>query len=267
MLAAAGWQVLAGVRRAEDGEALRERSGGALRAVTLDVTDEQGIPRAADRVAELTDGSLTALVNNAGIALGGPIEYLPVDTWRRQFDVNVFGHLAVTRALLPQLRRAPGARVVFIGSIGGRLAPPLLGPYSSSKAAIASIAATLRQELRPSGIGVVLVEPGAVHTPIWGKGRQTADEVEEELGREATERYSWAIAGMRKNIDMQDRSGVPPESVAEVVQRALTTGRPRARYVVGRDAVAMAAVTRLLPDAAVDALVRLAASGIPTRSP
>jgi NAD(P)-dependent dehydrogenase (short-subunit alcohol dehydrogenase family) len=204
-----------------------------------------------------TGGRLTAVVNNAGIAVGGPIEYLPLDDWRRQFEVNVFGQLAVTRAALPLIRTAGSAgRVVFIGSIGGRLSTPLLAPYDASKFALEAIAESLRHELRPSGIKVVLVEPGGVKTPIWEKGRRSADEIEASLSAEAKERYGWAVAGVRKGIDMQERQGVAPGRVAQVVENALTNARPRARYLVGLDARATAVVARVLPDSARDAVVR-----------
>ncbi|HEY7136204.1 MAG TPA: SDR family oxidoreductase [Acidimicrobiia bacterium] len=257
-LAARGWLVFAGVRRIEDGERVQAAASGAVEPVLLDVTDAGGVERVLADIRTRTGGRLTAVVNNAGIAVGGPIEYLPLDDWRRQFEVNVFGQLAVTRAALPLIRTAGSAgRVVFIGSIGGRLSTPLLAPYDASKFALEAIAESLRHELRPSGIKVVLVEPGGVKTPIWEKGRRRADEIEASLSAEARERYGWAVAGVRKGIDMQERQGVAPGRVAQVVENALTTPRPRARYLVGLDARATAVVARVLPDSARDAVVRL----------
>lgn len=257
-LAARGWLVFAGVRRIEDGERVQAAASGAVEPVLLDVTDAGGVERVLADIRTRTGGRLTAVVNNAGIAVGGPIEYLPLDDWRRQFEVNVFGQLAVTRAALPLIRTAGSAgRVVFIGSIGGRLSTPLLAPYDASKFALEAIAESLRHELRPSGIKVVLVEPGGVKTPIWEKGRRSADEIEASLSAEARERYGWAVAGVRKGIDMQERQGVAPGRVAQVVENALTTPRPRARYLVGLDARATAVVARVLPDSARDAVVRL----------
>jgi NAD(P)-dependent dehydrogenase (short-subunit alcohol dehydrogenase family) len=254
-LADRGWHVFAGVRRDEDGRRLTAAATGILEPVMLDVTDATSIEEALRQVGD----RLTAVVNNAGVAVGGPVEYLAVDEWRHQYEVNVIGNVAVTVAALPLIRAAgPGGRVVFMGSIGGRISTPLLAPYDSSKFALEAIAESLRHELAPAGIKVVLIEPGAVRTPIWDKGRRRADDMEAALPPEALSRYQWAVDGIRKGIDMQVRNGMPPARVAEAVEQALTSPRPRARYVVGRDAKVMAAIDRLLPDSARDFLVRMA---------
>ena len=254
-LADRGWHVFAGVRRDEDGRRLAAAASGTIEPVMLDVTDEASVREALAQVGD----QLTAVVNNAGVAVGGPIEYLALDEWRRQFEVNVIGQVAVTRAALPLIRAAgTDGRVVFMGSIGGRISTPLLAPYDASKFALEAIAESLRHELAPAGIKVVLIEPGAVRTPIWDKGRRRADEIAAALPPEALSRYQWAIDGVRKGIDMQERTGVPPARVAEVVEQGLTSSRPRARYLVGRDARVMAAIARLLPDSARDFLVRMA---------
>jgi NAD(P)-dependent dehydrogenase (short-subunit alcohol dehydrogenase family) len=254
-LADRGWHVFAGVRRDEDGRRLAAAATGILEPVMLDVTDAASVEEAMRQVGD----RLTAVVNNAGVAVGGPLEYLELDEWRHQYEVNVIGHVAVTRAALPLIRAAgPGARVVFMGSIGGRISTPLLAPYNSSKFALEAIAESLRHELAPAGIKVVLIEPGAVRTPIWDKGLRRADEMEAALPAEALSRYQWAVDGIRKGIHMQQRNGVPPARVAEAVEQALTTPRPRACYLVGRDAKVMAAIDRLLPDSARDFLVRKA---------
>jgi NAD(P)-dependent dehydrogenase (short-subunit alcohol dehydrogenase family) len=254
-LADRGWHVFAGVRRDEDARRLAAAATGILEPVMLDVTDATSIEEALRQVGD----RLTAVVNNAGVAVGGPVEYLAVDEWRHQYEVNVIGNVAVTVAALPLIRAAgPGGRVVFMGSIGGRISTPLLAPYDSSKFALEAIAESLRHELAPAGIKVVLIEPGAVRTPIWDKGRRRADDMEAALPPEALSRYQWAVDGIRKGIDMQVRNGMPPARVAEAVEQALTSPRPRARYVVGRDAKVMAAIDRLLPDSARDFLVRIA---------
>lgn len=253
-LARSGWRVFAGVRKDEDGERLRA-SNPAIEPVRLDVTDEADISAAAKLVDEAVGpAGLTGLVNNAGVARGGPIEYLPMDEWRDQFEVNVIGHLAVTKALLPAIRRAAG-RVVFMGSISGRVSIPLVAPYGASKHALEAIAESLRHELGEWGIKVVLIEPGAVKTPIWAKGREYTDDIERRLGREAVERYRSQIEVVRKGIDESERRGIPAERVAEVVEKALTAGRPRPRYLVGPDARLLALVA-LLPDRLRDPLVR-----------
>ena len=249
-----GHRVYAGVRRDHDADRLRSQGSTRLEPVMLDVTDQAQI----DAIAKLLageSGGLHGLVNNAGIARGGPLEYLPIDEWREQLEVNVIGQVAVTKAMLPLLREGHG-RVVFIGSIGGKAATSLMGPYSASKFAIEAIGESLRQELRPWRIDVSVVEPGAIRTAIWDKGRETADRLERELPEEGRQRYRAHIDAIRKGIDMQDRQGVGPEKVAKVVEHALFASRPRTRYVVGVDARLQSAMVRLLPDRAREAILR-----------
>jgi len=252
------WVVFAGVRREEDGRRLEEQSSGRLRAVNLDVTDLASIDAAVKQIAESAGAAgLTVVVNNAGVGVGGPVEYLALEEWRRQFDVNVIGQVAVTKAVLPLLRKAGSrGRIVFMGSIGGRVASPFLAPYAASKHAIEAIAEALRHELADTGIRTVVVEPGAVRTPIWDKAQATADELEAGLSAEGRQRYGPAIAGMRKGIDLQVRTGVEPDAVARIVEKAVVSSRPAARYTVGRDAKVVAAVERLFPDPARDAFMR-----------
>lgn len=253
-LARAGHRVIAGVRRQADGERLAAATGSIVPAL-LDVTDEAQIRDLVGRLDELAPSGLDGLVNNAGIARGGPLEFLPLDEWRIQLDVNVIGQVAVTRSLVPLLRRARG-RVVFVGSISGRVSTPFLGPYAASKHAIEAIAESLREELRPWGMAVSVVAPGAVRTPIWDKGRAYADELEARLPDEAHDLYSDAVDDLRRGIDTQERTGVPPERVAAAVERALTSPRPRYRYVVGNDARAAGILDRLLPDRAMAYVTR-----------
>jgi NAD(P)-dependent dehydrogenase (short-subunit alcohol dehydrogenase family) len=259
-LAGDGWTVLAGVRGEGAGEALRDAAAGArerVQPVTLDVTDAAQIAAAARRVEELApDGAvLDALVNNAGIAVGGPIELLAMDDLTRQFDVNVFGQVAVTQALLPALRRAHG-RLVFLSSIGGRVATPYIAPYQASKHAIEAFADALRIELISSGVQVALIEPGAVATPIWEKGRAEADRL--QIPPELEPQYGKIPAAMEKVLEDTARRGVPPEQVAATIAAALGADRMRPRYVIGRDAKAMLALKALLPDRAFDRVVRRA---------
>jgi NAD(P)-dependent dehydrogenase (short-subunit alcohol dehydrogenase family) len=252
-----GHRVFAGVRTQSAAESLRRAASDRLTPVMLDVTDTGAIDAAVESIDSALDGrGLVGVVNNAGVARGGPIEYLPVEEWRTQLEVNVIGQVAVTKEMLPLLRRGRG-RLVFIGSVGGRVGTPLLSPYAASKFALEGIAESLRHELRPFGLRVALVEPGAVKTDIWEKGRHYADEMEQFLPPEAVSLYGDAIAGLRRSIDQQDRSGIPPEQVAKVVAHALFSSRPRARYLVGRDAHAAGVIARLLPDSAKDAIVRM----------
>jgi NAD(P)-dependent dehydrogenase (short-subunit alcohol dehydrogenase family) len=250
-LATTGWTVLAGVRDSDAAESLeRAAPGGRVRALTLDVTDPAQIAAAVEQLPE--DG-LDGLVNNAGIGIGGPLELISDEDLRRQFDVNVFAQIAVTRAMLPALRRARG-RIVFISSIGGRVALPFTAPYGASKHAIEAFGDALRVELHSSGVQVALVEPGSVATPIWDKGRAEADRI--RIPPELEAQYGRVPAATDKVLADTARRGVPPEQVAATIERALTSRRMRARYLVGRDAQAMLALRRLLPDHLWDRLIR-----------
>jgi NAD(P)-dependent dehydrogenase (short-subunit alcohol dehydrogenase family) len=249
-----GHRVYAGVRSEERGDGLRQRGSDRIAPVLLDVTDQAQIDAVAKQIAD-DGGDLDGVVNNAGIARGGPLEYLPLEIWREQLDVNVLGQVAVTKAVLPFIRAARG-RIVFIGSIGGKAATQLMGPYSASKFAIEAIGESLRSELHPWGISVSVVEPGAIKTPIWDKGRQEADRLERALPDEATTRYAAHISAIRKGIEMQDRQGVSPERVAAVVEHALFSRRPRTRYLVGTDARVQSLLVRWLPDRPREAIIR-----------
>ena len=254
-LAASGWTVLAGVRKTADGEALRAGGGERVIPLQLDVTDPEQIERAAERVGELAPGGLDALVNNAGSAVGGPLELISMDDLRRQFDVNFFGHVAVTQALIPALRRARG-RIVLISSVGGLLTTPYLAPYHASKYALEAAANSLRLELARSHIQVALIEPGSVATPIWEKNRGQVDEF--SVPEELREQYGHVPAAMAKALHNTARRGIPPERVAQTIERALNARRMRARYLIGRDAHAMVWASRLLPDLLFDRLLRRA---------
>jgi NAD(P)-dependent dehydrogenase (short-subunit alcohol dehydrogenase family) len=256
-----GWTVLAGVRSPAPGEALVSDAAVPSRMlpIELDVTDEQQVAAAAERVQELAGsaaasvpGGLDALVNNAGIGVGGPLELVSDEDMRRQFEVNVYGQVAMTRTLLPALRRAHG-RIVFVSSIGGRVATPYLAPYAASKHAVEAIADTLRVELRSSGVQVALIEPGSVTTPIWEKGRAEADRV--QIPPELESHYGHVPTAMKKAIDDSERRGVPPEQVAATIASALRVGRMHPRYLVGREAKITLALRRLLPDTAFDRVI------------
>jgi NAD(P)-dependent dehydrogenase (short-subunit alcohol dehydrogenase family) len=242
----AGHRVFAGVRKQEDADRLAKEASDRLVPLLLDVTEESQIREAAQA---LEPDGLDGLVNNAGIGRGGPLEFLPIDEWRTQFDVNVFGQIALTRALLPFLRRSKG-RVVFVGSIGGRVGGALFGPYSGSKFALEGIAESLRHEVDPLGVSVSMVEPGAVRTRIWEKGRSEADRLEEELPDEAGELYGEQFERLREGFDESERRGVDPDVVAKVIERALTSPRPRHRYLVGPDAILLGSLDRVLPHSA-----------------
>jgi NAD(P)-dependent dehydrogenase (short-subunit alcohol dehydrogenase family) len=249
-----GHRVYAGVRTEEHARLLLQRGSDRIVPVFLDVTDQGQIDAAAKQIAD-DGGRLDGVVNNAGIARGGPLEYLPLETWREQLEVNVLGPVAVTKAVLPFIRAARG-RIVFIGSIGGKVATMLMGPYAASKFAIEAIGESLRGELHPWGISVSVVEPGAIKTPIWEKGRQEADRLERALPEEARTRYARHIAAIRKGIEMQDRRGASPYKVAAAVEHALYSTRPKTRYLVGTDARVQALLVRWLPDRPREAIIR-----------
>lgn len=243
-----GWNVFAGVRKHEDGEALRREGSARIVPLLLDVTDAATIEESERRVAEATgERGLHGLVNNAGITVQGPLEYLPLDDLRRQLEVNVVGQIAVTQAFLPALRRATG-RIVFMSSIAGRAgALPLIGPYSASKRALEALAESFRVELLPWDIRVALIEPGSIATPIWAKGDETFDELIAALPEEGRARYGEALQRGRKIGAQTGERGIAPERVAGKVEQALTSSRPRFRYLVGVDAKARAYMEPTLP--------------------
>jgi NAD(P)-dependent dehydrogenase (short-subunit alcohol dehydrogenase family) len=244
-----GFDPVAGVRREEDAERLE---GQGLRTVRLDVTDEAQIAAAREAVG---DGALAGLVNNAGVAVAAPLEFVPLDELRRQLEVNLIGQVAVIQAFLPALRRA-GGRIVNVSSIGGRVALPLLAPYNASKFALEAVSDSLRRELRPQGVDVIVIEPGGIKTPIWKKGNELADELTAQMPPEAERLYGRLISDVRREtVKIERERGLPPRAVAEVIGKALTADRPRARYVVGSDAKVRAQLARLLPDRAMDRLI------------
>jgi NAD(P)-dependent dehydrogenase (short-subunit alcohol dehydrogenase family) len=251
-----GFEVFAGIRREGDGQRLVADSSGGVTPVILDVTDEDSITTAAERIEEVIgDGRLHGLVNNAGIAEPAPVELLPLDALRHQLEVNVVGQVAVTQAVLPQLRRARG-RIVNMSSIGGRRASPALGAYAASKFAIEALSDAMRMELHPWGIEVSVIEPGSIRTEIWRRGAERADALFERVPPDRAQLYSDLIEAVRGMAERTAGRAVPPERVAGRVAHALTARRPRTRYLVGTDARIQAALASLLPDRGFDAVVR-----------
>jgi NAD(P)-dependent dehydrogenase (short-subunit alcohol dehydrogenase family) len=256
-----GFRVFAGVRRDEDAERLRELGSELLEPVKIDVTDAQSIRAAADQVTTALAGEpLSGLVNNAGIAVSGPVEYLPIDEVRKQLEVNFIGQVAVTQAFLPLLRRSRG-RVVNIGSVGGEVALPFLSPYAASKHALEGFSDSLRREVERLGVHVSVVRPGAIQSSIWERGNAAADEVLATVPPEALEVYGDAVRGARAAANQRAQDAIPAQEVADVVEHALTADRPKTRYVVGRVGKAMVALERWLPDRVFDRLVARAMRG------
>jgi NAD(P)-dependent dehydrogenase (short-subunit alcohol dehydrogenase family) len=244
-----GFSPIAAVRKDEDAERLE---GRGLRTTRIDVTDADQIAAARD---ELGDEPLAGLVNNAGIAVAAPLEFLPIDRLRQQLEINLIGQAAVTQAFLPALRRGRG-RIVNVSSIGGRVGLPLVGAYNASKFGLEGLSDSLRRELRPQGVDVILIEPGGVKTPIWKKGEELADEMLEDVPPEAERLYGRLIAAVRTRMQrIAGETGIEPSEVAEVIGRALTSSRPRARYLVGSDAKQRAVMAKLLPARVMDRLI------------
>lgn len=243
-----GMTVFAGVRNPEAGAALRARGGAAIIPLELDVTDGESIERAAGMVERrVGDAGLFGLVNNAGIAIGSPLELIPLAQLRRQLEVNVVGQIAVTQAVLPLLRRARG-RIVNMGSIAGRGTIPMTGPYSASKHALEALTDALRLELYPWGIEVSIIEPGAIATPIWDKSLQISLDVEKDIPVETKHLYEAAAARIRETMNVAAARAIPPDAVVKAVLHALTAKRPKTRYLVGRDAKLRALMLKWLPD-------------------
>jgi len=243
----AGWRVFAGVRRERDAEALAKMGSERLVPLMLDVTDPGQIAAArASIAAELKDRGLDGLINNAGVAIPGPLETLPLEDFRRQIEVNLTAQVAVTQAMLGAIRQARG-RIVFISSIGGRIAFPLTGAYHASKFGVEAVGDVFRQELRPWGISVSIIEPGSIDTPIWERGEREADQIAERAHPDQADLYGKAIDSYRRLTKRLADRGIAPEKVAETVEHALSTNRPRSRYLVGLDARIQARMKVLIP--------------------
>jgi len=250
-----GFDAIGAVRKDEDAERLE---GRGIRTVRIDVTDSGQIAAARD---ELGDVALAGLVNNAGIAVAAPLEYLPVDRLRQQLEINLIGQVAVTQAFLPALRRARG-RIVNVSSIGGRVALPLVGAYNASKFGLEGLSDALRRELRGQGVDVILIEPGGVKTPIWEKSEELADEMLEDIPPEAERLYGRLIENLRAGTRrIATETGSEPREVAEAIGTALTATRPRTRYLVGRDAKLRARMAAVLPDRLMDRMIARALGG------
>ncbi|MYT32314.1 SDR family NAD(P)-dependent oxidoreductase [Streptomyces sp. SID8354] len=249
-----GFRVFAGVRKTEDAEKLRAQASSArLQPVLVDVTDEDSIRTVAAEVAEsVGEGGLWGLVNNAGTCVSAPLECVRPVWLQQQLNTNVVGAVAVTQAFLPQLRRSRG-RIVNISSGLGSVAIPYLGAYATGQFAKEAMSDALRRELRPFGISVSVVKPGAIATPIWDKVRETGRKILDETPQDIAELYRAPFEEfLRMNEHRAQTSNTHPEDFARTVFRALTAARPRTRYCVGNDARTAALLSRLLPDAALD---------------
>jgi NAD(P)-dependent dehydrogenase (short-subunit alcohol dehydrogenase family) len=254
-LDARGWRVFAGVRKEADADSLRGEGSERLTPLMLDVTDATQIAAAAERVAgEVGEAGLDGLVNNAGIAVPGPLEALPIDDFRRQVEANLTAHVAVTQAMLPAIRRARG-RIVFITSIGGLIAFPMFGAYHAAKFGLEAVGDVFRRELRPWGISVSVVEPGSIATPIWDRGLEEADVFLAQASDDQRELYAKPIAAYREVARRTEARAIPPEKVAETIEHALSARRPRTRYLVGTDAKVQARLRHVIPARILDRVI------------
>src|SRR6201992_82270 len=253
-LARRGFHVLAGVRRDVDADALRTEG---IEPQILDITVDSDVAAIVDRVARDPLGRpLRALVNNAGISVNAPVEVLPIAEWRRQFEVNLFGHVAMIQALLPSLRRSSGT-VVNISSVGGKVALPTYPAYAGTKFALEALSDSMRREVNHLGVKVVVVEPGAVKTEMAQRGVATAERRKAAMTADQLERYGDLIDAMSNLARSCDTDGVPAERAAKVIANAATAPRPRTRYTVGRDAALLARLSPVISDRFLDRVVRL----------
>jgi NAD(P)-dependent dehydrogenase (short-subunit alcohol dehydrogenase family) len=248
-LARRGFHVLAGVRRDSDADAIR---GPGIEPLIIDITNPNHIRALAARVHGDAQGRVVrALVNNAGMARNAPVEALAIDEWRRLFEVNLFGHIAVTQTLLPALIRSKG-RVVNISSVGGKIAMATYGPYAGTKFALEAVSESLRREIAPFGVQVVVVEPGAVSTEMPGRAIATARELVSTMTPEQSQRCGGLVQAITAQAASHTESGLPADAAAKVIVKALTARKPRTRYTVGRDAALLTLLARILPDPILD---------------
>lgn len=249
-LAGNGWTVHAGVRSEADGAALAAQAGSALRPLVLDITDAGHLASLPGRL----DGHLDAVVNNAGFALDGPVETISLDDLRRQYEVNVIGHVGVTQAVLPLLRESRG-RVVFVSSLSGRISTPLTGAYNSSKFAIEALADALRVELRRWKLPVVLVEPGPVATDMWDGALDQHEATLNALSPAHRELYGQTFENARKTLAFMQKQAVPVDKVSTAIEKALTARRPKARYQVDVGSRVQLVATGMTPTRVLDSIL------------
>ncbi|WP_414575611.1 SDR family NAD(P)-dependent oxidoreductase [Anabaena sp. CCY 9402-a] len=249
-----GFCVFAGVRKDSDAQKLQQKASQRLIPIFLDVTDADSIAFAVETVKNTVGDEIFGLVNNAGIAVPGPLELLPIADFEQQLQVNVTGQLAVTQAFLGLLRQSQG-RIVNMGSISGRSAAPFLGAYNASKFALEALTDVMRMELRPWGISVSIIEPGAIATPIWEKSFTQADTAKQNLSPSALNLYGHALTAVRKQVGILASKSISSDIVAEAVIHALTAKKPKTRYLIGQDAKIGALLKYLLPDRLYDRVI------------
>ncbi|MCA9956704.1 MAG: SDR family oxidoreductase [Anaerolineales bacterium] len=250
-----GFHVFGSVRKQADADLVQSELGKQFTPLLFDVTDEEAVKTAVSQVTEMVgDNGLAGLVNNAGIAVAGPLMYLSLDEMRWQMEVNLLGQLSVTQKFLPLLGAVPNAphppgRIVNISSVSGKVVYPFMGPYAASKHALEAMSDALRRELLMFGIDVVVIGPGSVQTPIWDK----AQDIDVEPYRETP--YLGMMEGMKKTLVRQGKSGIPVEKVSEVIYEALTKEKPKTRYAIARKLLSGWLLPRYLPARMFDNIV------------
>jgi len=249
-----GFRVLATVRKQSDADRIATSGSPGLEPLFLDVTDAESIVKAARTVGAALDGAgIAGLVNNAGVSVDVPLECVDIGELRHQLEVNAIAPVAVTQAFLPLLRRARG-RVVNVSSINGRIASPFSGPYCMSKFALEAFTDCLRQELACWGMHVAAVEPGAIETPIWDKGRQ--DDWSAGASKQDLDLYGEAYRAFRRFAEQTAAGAIACDAVSKAIFHALTAKTPRTRYLVGLDARVYGRLARICPDRVVDWVTR-----------
>jgi NAD(P)-dependent dehydrogenase (short-subunit alcohol dehydrogenase family) len=249
-LAGRGFRVLAGVRKEKDADSFRASPG--ITPVIIDVTDDKTVKSAAAHPA-LSEAGQVHLINNAGVAMGGPVEATPVNKWKQQFDVNVFGLVEVTQAFLPFIRATKG-RIVNLSSVAGIAASPYLGPYAASKFAVEAISDSLRRELKQFGVKVIVLEPGPIKTPIWEKGMAVQDS--SSVSGEMESLYGKEMKLFRALVKKSEEEAVDVSKISALLENVLTCASPRTRYVVGARGLALQMkIARLLPDTWLDSAI------------
>jgi NAD(P)-dependent dehydrogenase (short-subunit alcohol dehydrogenase family) len=257
-----GFQVFAGVRKQKDAEALQKEASHHLKPVFIDVTDNKMIISSMEIISRTVgEAGLAGLVNNAGIAVPGPIEFIPIDSLRRQFEIDVIGQIAVTQSFLPLIRKAHG-RIINIGSVGGRTTMPFGGALCAAKHAMEALNDALRMELHPWGIHVCLIAPASINTTAVDKLAGDCENIIGNLPAKGIERYAESFRHMVKTAVKEQKAGSPPEEVAEIVVHVLTANTPKTRYIVGSHSRALTFFPVILPVRFFD-FIKLRLFGLP----
>lgn len=253
--AACDYQVFGSVRKQEDGKRLMDEIGSHFTPLLFDVTDQQALQSAVDKVSTMVgEHGLAGLINNAGIATSGPLAYQPIDEIRWQFEVNVIAPIAVTQAFLPLLcvRQSPKSkpgRIINISSVGGKIASPFIGAYVGSKHALEGISHSLRRELQLQGVKVIIIGPGAVNTPIWDK------ESARDMTRFSSTEYAESIEKFQQYALSLGKAGDSPEKVGRFIRKVFELENPKTRYTIVPNLIFNWLLPLIIPDSWLDKII------------